>query len=205
MWTVCNDWFERREGGRRGYAMIPDFRALFAGRVELAPASRPQSHTWPAPLCAAIALCAACSDALVRGRPLSALRLLSVRHAQTLSFVAGPSSHCDCSPCSMLRCSCSWPAPLCAAIALCAACSDALVRGRPLSVLRLLSVRRAQILSFCTACTWQGGVRTTGPCLMTCDIQRGQSCVYHLCEPYFSDSERLRSFKFHCGWETKPL
>jgi len=143
MWTVCNDWFERREGGRRGYAMIPDFRALFAGRVELAPASRPQSHTWPAPLCAAIALCAACSDALVRGRPLSALRLLSVR--------------------------------------------------------------RAQMLSFCTACTWQGGVRTTGPCLMTCDIQRGQSCVYHLCEPYFSDSERLRSFKFHCGWETKPL
>ena len=148
MWTVCNDWFERREGGRRGYAMIPDFRALFAGRVDLAPASRPQSHTWPAPLCAAIALCAACSDALVRGRPLSALRLLSVRHAQTLSFVAGPSSHCDCSPCSMLRCSCSWPAPLCAAIALCAACSDALVRGRPLFTLRLLSVRRAQMLSF---------------------------------------------------------
>ena len=53
--------------------MIADFRALFAGCVELAAASRPQSHAWPAPLCAAIARRAACSDALVRGRPLFAL------------------------------------------------------------------------------------------------------------------------------------
>ena len=85
--------------------MIPDFRALFAGRVELAPASQLQSHAWPAPLCAAIALRAACSDALVRGRPLFTLRVLSVRLAQMLSFVAGPSLCCDCSPCGVLRCS----------------------------------------------------------------------------------------------------
>ena len=129
----------------------------------------------------------------------------SRRLTATVTCVAGSSLRCDCSPCGVLRCSRSWPAPLRTVIALRAACSDALVRGRPPFALRLLSVRRAQMLSFCTGCTWQGGVRTTGPCLMTCDIWRGQSCVYHLCEPYFSDSERLRSFKFRCGWETKPL
>ena len=34
---------------------------------------------------------------------------------------------------------------------------------------------------------------------------KGQSCVCHLSVPYFSDSERLCSFKVHCDWETEAL
>lgn len=55
---------EGREGGEAA-TVIAGFRAVFAGRVALAPASWPQSLAGPAPPCAVIAFQAAGSDALV--------------------------------------------------------------------------------------------------------------------------------------------
>lgn len=55
---------EGREGGEAA-AVIAGFRAVFAGRAALAPASRPQSLTGTAPPRAAIAFRAAGSDPLI--------------------------------------------------------------------------------------------------------------------------------------------